>query len=103
MIRPTFPPRPPGTIGMLQPLVRPPVPGIRGVPPVATAVVRPVVPIVAPTEKPQTIVYIGKIASTVENDFILSLLRVGSSFPVLYLFTLHVILVSYISYHGFCI
>lgn len=75
MIRPTFPPRPPGTIGMLQPLVRPPVPGIRGVPPVATAVVRPVVPIVAPTEKPQTIVYIGKIASTVENDFILSLLR----------------------------
>lgn len=75
MIRPVFPPRPPGTMGMLQPLVRPPVPVIRGVSPIPTAVVRPVVPIVAPTEKPQTIVYIGKIASTVENDFILSLLK----------------------------
>ncbi|KAF9623036.1 hypothetical protein IFM89_036017 [Coptis chinensis] len=71
MVRPAYPPRMPGAIGMLQPLVRPPIPGIRGVPPV----VRPVVPIVPPTEKPQTTVYVGKIASTVENDFILTLLR----------------------------
>ncbi|PIA62047.1 hypothetical protein AQUCO_00200200v1 [Aquilegia coerulea] len=75
MIRPAFHPRPPGTIGMLQPLVRAPVPGIRGVPPASAPLVRPIVPIVAPTEKPQTTVYVGKIASTVENDFILSLLR----------------------------
>ncbi|KAF6169390.1 hypothetical protein GIB67_016560 [Kingdonia uniflora] len=71
MVRPSFPPRPPGTIGMLPPLLRPPVPGIHGVPPL----VRPVVPIVAPTEKPQTTVYVGKISPTVENDFMLSLLR----------------------------
>ncbi|KAF9590842.1 hypothetical protein IFM89_038714 [Coptis chinensis] len=35
----------------------------------------PVIPIVAPTKKPQTTVYVGKIALTVENDFILTLLR----------------------------
>ncbi|KAF5177824.1 Rna-binding protein [Thalictrum thalictroides] len=79
MMRPAFHPRPPGAIGMLQPLVRPPVPGIRGVPPASAPLVRPVVPIVAPTEKPQTTVYVGKIASTVENDFILSLLRLCGS------------------------
>ncbi|KAF9602949.1 hypothetical protein IFM89_032831, partial [Coptis chinensis] len=71
MVRPAYPPRMPGAIGMLQPLVRPPIPGIYGVPPV----VRPVIPIVAPTKKPQTTVYVGKIASIVENDFILTLLR----------------------------
>ncbi|KAF9606855.1 hypothetical protein IFM89_029454 [Coptis chinensis] len=49
----------------------PPIPRIYGVPPV----VRLVIPIVAPTKKPQTTVYVGKIASTVENDFILTLLR----------------------------
>ncbi|RZC48364.1 hypothetical protein C5167_041319 [Papaver somniferum] len=59
MVRPAFP-RPPGTMGMLPLLSRPPMPGIRGVPPI----VQPVVPIVAPTEKPQTTVYVGKIAST---------------------------------------
>ncbi|OVA18547.1 RNA recognition motif domain [Macleaya cordata] len=75
MVRPAFPPRPPGAIGVLPPLSRPPVPGIRGVPPIIQPVVRPLVPIVAPTEKPQTTVYVGKIASTVENDFMLSLLR----------------------------
>ncbi|KAL5723767.1 hypothetical protein ACHQM5_007123 [Ranunculus cassubicifolius] len=78
MVRPVFPPRPPrppGPMGMLQPMVRPPVPVIRGVPPLSAAAVRPVVPLVAATEKPQTTVYVGKIASTVESDFILSLLR----------------------------
>ncbi|MCL7042784.1 hypothetical protein MKW94_010017 [Papaver nudicaule] len=74
MVRPPFS-RPPGTMGMLPLLSRPPMPGIRGVSPIIQPVVRPVVPIVAPTEKPQTTVYVGKIASTVENDFMLSLLR----------------------------
>ncbi|KAJ4961660.1 hypothetical protein NE237_021570 [Protea cynaroides] len=73
MVRPTFPPRPPGVVGVLPPLSRPPVPGIR--PPIVPPVVRPVVSIVPPTEKPQTTVYVGKIAATVENDFMLSLLR----------------------------
>ncbi|XP_068638198.1 RNA-binding motif protein 25-like isoform X2 [Aristolochia californica] len=64
---PVFPPRPP--------LTQPPIPGIRGVPPIVTPVIRPVVPIVALPEKPQTTVYVGKIAPTVENDFLLSLLQ----------------------------
>ncbi|XXG55326.1 hypothetical protein AAC387_Pa03g3023 [Persea americana] len=75
MIRPPFPPRPPAAIGVIPPLSRPPVPTIRGAPPIVTPVVRPVIPIVPPTEKPQTTVYVGKIAATVENDFLLSLLR----------------------------
>lgn len=84
MVRPAFP-RPPGAIGMLPTLSRPPVPGIPGVRPVIPPVVRPaIVPVAAPTEKPQTTVYVGKIASTVENDFMLSLLQVSSSFLYVY-------------------
>ncbi|XP_077223091.1 RNA-binding motif protein 25-like isoform X2 [Tasmannia lanceolata] len=75
MVRPTFPPRPPPAMGVIPPLSRPLVPGILGVPPNVTPVIRPLVPIVAPTEKPQTTVYVGKIAPTVENDFLLSILR----------------------------
>ncbi|XP_068641082.1 RNA-binding motif protein 25 isoform X2 [Aristolochia californica] len=76
MVRPpVFPPRPPGAIGVVPPLTRPPIPGIRGVPPIVAPVIRPVGPIVALPEKPQTTVYVGKIASTVENDFLLSLLQ----------------------------
>ena len=78
MVRPAFPLRPPGSIGMLPALSRPPVPGIPGVRPVMPPVVRPAIALVAaPTEKPLTTVYVGKIASTVENDFMLSLLQVG--------------------------
>ncbi|CAK9182473.1 unnamed protein product [Ilex paraguariensis] len=74
MVRPAFPPRPPGPAGILPPLSRPPIPGFRG--PILPPIVRPVViPIVTPTEKPQTTVYVGKIASTVENDFMTSLLQ----------------------------
>ncbi|XP_057508293.1 RNA-binding motif protein 25 isoform X1 [Actinidia eriantha] len=74
MGRPTFPPRPPGAIGIIPLLSRPPVPGIRG--PIIPFVVRPaIVSSLTPTEKPQTTVYVGKIASTVESDFILSLLQ----------------------------
>ena len=78
MVRPAFPARPPGVIGIVPPLSRPPVPGIRG--PIIPPLVRPVtIPSVAPTEKPQTTVYVGKISPTVENDFILSLLQVSSA------------------------
>ncbi|MBA0682580.1 hypothetical protein Goari_024287, partial [Gossypium aridum] len=72
MIRPAFPPRPPGAIGVMPTVSRPPVPGAR---PIIPPVIRPAVPNVTPTEKPQTTVYIGKIAPTVDNDFMLSLLR----------------------------
>lgn len=73
MIRPAFPPRP--LVGVMPPLARPPGIGIRG--PIITPVVRPpITPGVATAEEPQTTVYVGKISSTVENDFMLSLLQV---------------------------
>ncbi|XP_074580324.1 RNA-binding motif protein 25-like isoform X2 [Curcuma longa] len=75
MIRPGFPLRPIPPNGVIPAVPRPPIPGIRGVPPVATPIVRPIVPIVAPVEKPQTTVYVGKIAATIENEFLLSILR----------------------------
>ncbi|KAI3467514.1 hypothetical protein Pfo_024177 [Paulownia fortunei] len=72
MIRPAFPPRP--LIGVMPPLARPPVVGIRG--PIIPPVVRPpAIPSVMSAEKPQTTVYVGKISTTVENDFMLSLLQ----------------------------
>ncbi|KAK6922170.1 RNA recognition motif domain [Dillenia turbinata] len=71
MVRPAFPPRPPGVVGVPL-LTRPPIPGIRPIVPL----VRPaVVPPVTPAEKPHTTVYVGKIAVTVENDFMLSVLK----------------------------
>lgn len=72
IVRPAFPPRPPGAIGVLP---RPPIPGIPGVRPVMPPIIRPIIPSVTPAEKPQTTVYVGKIASTVENDFMLSVLQ----------------------------
>lgn len=75
MIRPAFPPRP---MGVIPPMLRPPVAGIRG--PITSPFIRPPpVPSVTLAEKPQTTVYVGKISSTVENDFILSLLQVRES------------------------
>ncbi|XWS63647.1 hypothetical protein CRYUN_Cryun06bG0119000 [Craigia yunnanensis] len=76
MIRPAFPPRPPGAIGVIPTVSRPPVPGVPGFRPISPLVIRPAaVPNVTPAEKPQTTVYVGKIAPTVDNDFMLSLLR----------------------------
>lgn len=76
MVRPSFPPRPPGAVNVLPAVSRPPVAGIPPVRPVIPPVVRPVVaPNITPADKPQTTVYIGKIASTVENEFMLSLLQ----------------------------
>ncbi|XP_048503385.1 RNA-binding motif protein 25 isoform X3 [Beta vulgaris subsp. vulgaris] len=74
MGRPPFLPRPGVPVGTVPPLPRPPFLGLR--PPMTPPIVRPpVVPIVAPVEKPQTTVYVGKIAPSVENDFIHSLLE----------------------------
>ncbi|XP_059445549.1 LOW QUALITY PROTEIN: RNA-binding motif protein 25 [Corylus avellana] len=76
MVRPPFPPRLPGAIGVLPAVSRPPIPGVPGVRPIMPPVVRPAfVPPVTLAEKPQTTVYVGKIASTVENNFMLSLLQ----------------------------
>ncbi|KAG9140484.1 hypothetical protein Leryth_016208 [Lithospermum erythrorhizon] len=71
VVRTPFPPRPLGAAGVIPPLSRPPV-LIRA--PIAPPIIRPA-PSVAPVEKPQTIVYVGKIASRVDNDFMLSLLQ----------------------------
>jgi hypothetical protein len=65
---------------------RPPIPGVPGVRPIMPPVIRPaVVPTVTPAEKPQTTVYIGKIASSVDNDYMLSLLQVGFFFLSVFL------------------
>ncbi|RZC28256.1 RNA-binding protein 25 isoform F [Glycine soja] len=75
MVRPVFPARPPGAVN-IPTISRPPVAGIPAVRPIIPPVVRPVVaPSVTPAEKPQNTVYIGKIAPTVENEFMLSLLQ----------------------------
>jgi len=77
MVRPVFPARPPGAVN-IPTISRPPVAGIPAVRPIIPPVVRPVVaPSVTPAEKPQNTVYIGKIAPTVENEFMLSLLQVN--------------------------
>ncbi|XP_015957067.1 RNA-binding motif protein 25 isoform X1 [Arachis duranensis] len=75
MVRPVYPPRVPGAVNVL-PVSRPPVAGVPPVRPIIPPVVRPVVaPSVTPAEKPQITVYVGKIAPTVENDFMLSILQ----------------------------
>ncbi|XP_039017875.1 RNA-binding protein 25-like isoform X2 [Hibiscus syriacus] len=76
MTRPAFPPLPPGTIGVIPTFSRPPVPGVH---PIIPPIIRPSIPNVTPTEKPQTTVYIGKIAPSVDNDFMLSLLHLCGS------------------------
>ncbi|XP_059316530.1 RNA-binding motif protein 25 isoform X2 [Lycium ferocissimum] len=74
MARPMFPPRPPGAVGIIPPLMRPPIPIIR--PPIIPPAARPAaIPNTAQTEKPQTTVYVGKISSTAENELMLSLLE----------------------------
>ncbi|XP_057774600.1 RNA-binding motif protein 25 isoform X3 [Salvia miltiorrhiza] len=71
MLRPAFPPQP--LVGVMPPLARPPVIGIRG--PIVPPIVRPITPSVTSAEEPQTTVYVGKISSTVDNDYMLSLLQ----------------------------
>ncbi|KAL0336155.1 UNVERIFIED_CONTAM: RNA-binding protein 25 [Sesamum radiatum] len=71
MIRPAFPPRP--LVGVMPPLARPPLVGVR--PPIIPPVVRPPSTPTVTSAEPQTTVYVGKISSSVENDFMLSLLQ----------------------------
>ncbi|KAJ9563806.1 hypothetical protein OSB04_008966 [Centaurea solstitialis] len=74
MLRPAYPQRPLGAVGVIPALPRPPMMPMRG--PVVPTIVRPPInPAIAPTEKPINMVYVGKIASTVDNDFMLSLLQ----------------------------
>ncbi|KAJ0254579.1 Splicing factor PWI domain-containing protein / RNA recognition motif [Hirschfeldia incana] len=75
MVRPGFIMRPPGTVGAVPLVQRPPIPGMLGLRPVMPPMIRPVLtPFVPPVEKPQTTIYIGKIA-TVENEFMMSILE----------------------------
>ncbi|XP_062191076.1 RNA-binding motif protein 25-like isoform X4 [Phragmites australis] len=75
MVRPGYYPRPMPLPGVV-PIQRPPIiPGIRGVPPVVAPAARPPASAVTPADKPPIAVYVGKIAPTVDNDFLLSLLR----------------------------
>ena len=83
MMRQAFPPRPMPPVGVM-PIQRPPIiPGIRGPPPMVAPPARPPAPAVTPVDKPPTAVYVGKIAPTVDNDFLLSLLRVYLFFPII--------------------
>lgn len=74
MVRPPYPPRP-GAVAVMPPLSRPPIGGLRA--PLIPLVIRAATPVVIPAEKPQTTVFVGKIASAVENNFMLALLQVG--------------------------
>ncbi|XP_057448462.1 RNA-binding motif protein 25 isoform X2 [Lotus japonicus] len=74
MLRPVYPPRPHGALNVA-PVSRPPVAGIPAVRPIIPPVVRPMIaPSVTPAEKQQITVYI-RIAPTVENEFVLSLIQ----------------------------
>lgn len=76
MVRPGFITPPPGTVGAVPLVQRPLIPGMPGLRPVMSPMTRPaLVPFVLQVEKPQTTIYIGKIA-TVENDFMMSILEV---------------------------
>ncbi|KAK9050947.1 hypothetical protein SSX86_027572 [Deinandra increscens subsp. villosa] len=74
MLRPAYPQRPLGAAGVIPTLHRPPMMAMRG--PVVPTIVRPPINLaIAQIEKPMTTIYVGKIASTVDNDFMLSLLQ----------------------------
>jgi len=82
MVRPGFVPRPMPPPGVV-PIQRPPIiSGIRAISPLVTA--RPPAPAVTLPDKPPTAVYVGKIAPTVDNDFLLSLLRVCLLFSYMF-------------------
>ncbi|ONM04831.1 RNA-binding protein 25 isoform X2 [Zea mays] len=79
MIRPGFVPRPmppPGVVPIQRPTI---ISGIRAIPPLVAPTARPPAPAVKLADKPPTAVYVGKIAPTVDSDFLLSLLRLCGS------------------------
>ncbi|CAH1424255.1 unnamed protein product [Lactuca virosa] len=73
MLRPAYPQRPLGAVGVIPSLARPPMMALRG--PVVPTIIRPPINTITPAEKPMTTVYVGKIASSVDNEFMLSLLQ----------------------------
>ena len=85
MVRPGFVPRPmppPGVVAIQRPPI---ISGIRAIPPLVAPSARPPAPAVTLADKPPTAVYVGKIAPTVDNDFLLSLLRVCLLFSYMFL------------------
>jgi RNA-binding protein 25 len=70
--------RPPLIHGIVDPvtMTRPPVPPVAPDPAVAPVAPVSPVPAVAPVDTTHFKIYIGKIAATVDNDFVLSLLQV---------------------------
>lgn len=84
MVRPGYVPRPMPPPGVV-PIQRPPIiSGIRAIPPLVAPTARPPAPAVTLADKPPTAVYVGKIAPTVDNDFLLSLLRVCLLFSYMF-------------------
>ena len=84
MVRPGFVPRPmppPGVVAIQRPPI---ISGIRAIPPLVAPSARPPAPSVTLADKPPTAVYVGKIAPTVDNDFLLSLLRVCLLFSYMF-------------------
>uniref|UniRef100_A0A1D1ZM47 RNA-binding protein 25 n=1 Tax=Anthurium amnicola TaxID=1678845 RepID=A0A1D1ZM47_9ARAE len=76
MANPGFPRHPPGApISVIQQHSWPPIQGVHRLPAIIPPAVRQPFPASVPMEKPQTTIYVGKIASTVENEFMESLLR----------------------------
>lgn len=85
MVRPSYVPRPMPPPGVVQ-IQRPPIiSGIRAIPPLVAPTARPPAPAVTLADKPPTAVYVGKIAPTVDNDFLLTLLRVCLFCPICFL------------------
>ncbi|CAI9294110.1 unnamed protein product [Lactuca saligna] len=71
MLQPAYPQRPLGVVGVIPSLARPPMMAMRG--PVVPTIIRRPNNTITPAEKPMTTVYVGKIASSVDNEFMLSL------------------------------
>ncbi|CAI9264107.1 unnamed protein product [Lactuca saligna] len=71
MLQPAYPQRPLGAVGVIPSLARPPMMAMRG--PVVPTIIRRPINTITPVEKPITTVYVGKIASSVDNEFMLSL------------------------------
>ena len=71
MLQPAYPQRPLGAVGVIPSLAPPPMMAMRG--PVVPTIIRRPINTITPAEKPMTTVYVGKIASSVDNEFMLSL------------------------------
>ncbi|KAL7585379.1 hypothetical protein Lser_V15G44706 [Lactuca serriola] len=75
MLQPAYPQRPLGAVGVIPSLACPPMMAMRG--PVVPTIIRRPINTITPAEKPITTVYVGKIASSVDNEFMLSLFLCG--------------------------